>query len=311
MAVTKRVVFTQSWNKGGVRTILEQVQKYDPNVRVIARTKYRFLVYPILLYYLVQSSVHLNIHGWMLLRFVHVMKKLGLIRARIVYSLHSDPRKELLDVSLMEVLNQVVDHITFVSDFHRASAYELLNQKQSFKTKSSVIYYKMECTYQSSSSSFSPGNGRVGLITRLSKEKGIEDVCSILPDESIIWGDGPLLEQLKERYTNLKFPGVCQEVNEALNKIDIFVFSSAWGVWGISLLEAICARKRFIYPRNENWNDLFPEASHCLSYENGNINSFNKALENAKLMSTEQFEIVRGLILSFPQEAHYKKYASL
>ena len=100
----------------------------------------------------------------------------------------------------------------------------------------------MECTYQSSSSSFSPGNGRVGLITRLSKEKGIEEVCSILPDESIIWGDGPLLEQLKDRYTNLKFPGVCQDVNEALNKIDIFVFSSAWGVWGISLLEAICAR---------------------------------------------------------------------
>ena len=45
MAVIKRVVFTQNWNKGGVRTILEQVQKYDPNVRVIARTKYRFFVY--------------------------------------------------------------------------------------------------------------------------------------------------------------------------------------------------------------------------------------------------------------------------
>ena len=75
MAVVKRVVFTQNWNKGGVRTILEQVQKYDPNVCVIARTKYRFFIYPILLYYLVQSSFHLNIHGWMLLRFVHVMKK--------------------------------------------------------------------------------------------------------------------------------------------------------------------------------------------------------------------------------------------
>lgn len=311
MAVIKRVVFTQNWNKGGVRTILEQVQSYDSNVRVIAKTKYRFLVYPILLYYLCQSSVHLNIHGWMLLRFVQVTMKLGLIRARIVYSLHSDPRKELSDVSLMEVLNKVADHVTFVSDYHRASASELLRHKESFKTKSSVIYYKMECSDKSYNSSFSLENGRVGLITRLSKEKGIEDICSVLPDESIVWGDGPLSEKLKCSYPNLKFPGVCHEVNDALNKIDIFVFSSAWGVWGISLLEAICARKRFIYPRNENWIDLFPEASHCLSYENGNINSFNKALESAKLMSEEQFEIIRGVILSFPKEAHYKKYASL
>lgn len=311
MANIKRVVFTQNWNKGGVRTILEQVQKFDPDIRIVSKAKFGILSYLILFFYLLQSRVTLNIHGWMFLRLIALTRSLRLNRARIVFSLHSDPKKELTDFTLMELMSKVADHVTFVSDYHRMSALLLIGEKTRLMKMSSVIYYKMNCSADESSLGFHLSEGKVGLITRLSKEKGIEDICSILPVGSIIWGDGPLLRLLQEQYTGLKFPGVCDDVNEALEEIDIFVFSSSWGVWGISLLEAICAKKRFIYPQNENWKDLFPEDSYCLSYENGNLDSFNRALENAMSMDVSEFEVIRDRILNFPEQPHYKHYARI
>lgn len=95
-----------------------------------------------------------------------------------------------------------------------------------------------------------PKDKRVVLcVSRVSKEKGLDDFCELsdiyswkLKDTKfVLVGDGPYLPELKQKYPNVTFLG--KKVGEELSKVyanaDLFVFPSKNDTFGLVMLEAI------------------------------------------------------------------------
>jgi glycosyltransferase involved in cell wall biosynthesis len=80
-------------------------------------------------------------------------------------------------------------------------------------------------------------------VGRVSKEKGIEDFCSLdFPDVTkIVVGDGPCREELQSKYPDVKFVGVKtgKELAEYYANADVFVFTSKVDTFGIVVIEAL------------------------------------------------------------------------
>lgn len=83
-------------------------------------------------------------------------------------------------------------------------------------------------------------------VSRVSKEKGLDDFCNMdLPDPyiKVVVGDGPYLPELKKRYESDtmfflgKKTGV--ELSEAYADADVFVFPSKTDTFGLTQLEAM------------------------------------------------------------------------
>lgn len=81
-------------------------------------------------------------------------------------------------------------------------------------------------------------------VGRVSKEKGIEDLCELStnPIYSItVVGDGPHRAELEERYPLVNFVGYKHgsELAEFYNQADVFVFTSRVDTFGIVIIEAL------------------------------------------------------------------------
>lgn len=87
------------------------------------------------------------------------------------------------------------------------------------------------------------GLGPILLHTgRISKEKGIDDFCKLdINGTKIVVGDGPYLEELMEKYPEVKFVG--SKVGRALAwyyaNADVFVFTSKVDTFGVVNIESI------------------------------------------------------------------------
>ena len=79
-------------------------------------------------------------------------------------------------------------------------------------------------------------------VGRVSKEKGIDDVC-ILADiyNVVVVGDGPYRQELENRYPNVKFMGYQQSTDLAnwYTKADVLVFPSKVDTFGLVMIEAM------------------------------------------------------------------------
>lgn len=80
-------------------------------------------------------------------------------------------------------------------------------------------------------------------VSRVSKEKGLDDFCKLNHPNKVLIGDGPYLESLKEKYPDVRFLGkkVGEELAEWYANADCFVFPSKSDTFGIVLLEAIAS----------------------------------------------------------------------
>lgn len=80
-------------------------------------------------------------------------------------------------------------------------------------------------------------------VSRISKEKGLDDFCKLDYPNKVLVGDGPYLESLKKKYPDVKFLG--KKVGEELAKIyanaEVFVFPSKADTFGIVILESIAS----------------------------------------------------------------------
>jgi hypothetical protein len=66
-----------------------------------------------------------------------------------------------------------------------------------------------------------------------------------------------------------------------------------------------------VFPRNENWIDLFPIESHPFSFNMNNLKSLEASIENSLKSSTELYAYVSHIILSHPKYNHIDMYAEL
>jgi glycosyltransferase involved in cell wall biosynthesis len=91
-------------------------------------------------------------------------------------------------------------------------------------------------------------------VSRASKEKGLDDFCSLqTTGTKILVGDGPYLEKLKSKYTDVKFVGYKHGALLAhfYSNADVFVFPSKTDTFGVVILEAnACGTPVAAYPVN-------------------------------------------------------------
>jgi len=90
-------------------------------------------------------------------------------------------------------------------------------------------------------------------VSRVSKEKSLEDFFNLEYTDArkIMVGDGPMLEEYKERYPNVEFVGAKrgQELGDYYRLADVFVFPSRWETFGLVMIEAMaCGTPVAAYP---------------------------------------------------------------
>jgi glycosyltransferase involved in cell wall biosynthesis len=90
-------------------------------------------------------------------------------------------------------------------------------------------------------------------VSRVSKEKSLEDFFNLeyTGARKIMVGDGPMLEEYKERYPDVEFVGAKrgQELGDYYRMADVFVFPSRWETFGLVMIEAMaCGTPVAAYP---------------------------------------------------------------
>jgi glycosyltransferase involved in cell wall biosynthesis len=90
-------------------------------------------------------------------------------------------------------------------------------------------------------------------VSRVSKEKNLEEFFKLeyADARKIMVGDGPMLEEYKERYPNVEFVGAKrgQELGDYYRMADVFVFPSQWETFGLVMIEAMaCGTPVAAYP---------------------------------------------------------------
>ena len=81
-------------------------------------------------------------------------------------------------------------------------------------------------------------------VSRVSKEKGLEDFCNLkVKGTKVLVGDGPLLPELKRKYLDVTFVGYKQgeELARYYASADVFVFPSKTDTFGVVMLEAMAS----------------------------------------------------------------------
>lgn len=80
-------------------------------------------------------------------------------------------------------------------------------------------------------------------VSRVSKEKGLDDFCKLDHPNKVLIGDGPYLDSLKFKYPNVTFLGkkTGEELARWYANAECFVFPSKTDTFGIVLLEAIAS----------------------------------------------------------------------
>lgn len=139
-------------------------------------------------------------------------------------------------------------------------------------------------------------------VSRVSKEKGLDDFCKLKYNRKVLIGDGPYLEELKQKYPDVEMIGKREGVELAkwIASADAFVFPSKTDTFGIVILEALaCGTPVAAYdqpgPRETIFNgvngyygdDLTMCLVMCLSLNRGDVHrsSRNWTWERA----TQQF----------------------
>ena len=78
-------------------------------------------------------------------------------------------------------------------------------------------------------------------VSRVTKEKNLEEFCKLPHPHKVLVGDGPYLKELKQKYPHVEYKGKLQGASLAkvVASADAFVFPSKTDTFGIVLLEAI------------------------------------------------------------------------
>jgi glycosyltransferase involved in cell wall biosynthesis len=90
-------------------------------------------------------------------------------------------------------------------------------------------------------------------VSRVSAEKNLEDFFKLdYPNaQKIMVGDGPKLEEYKEKYPEVEFVGAKRgtELAHYYQQADVFVFPSKWDTFGLVMIEAMaCGTPVAAYP---------------------------------------------------------------
>ena len=134
----------------------------------------------------------------------------------------------------------------FIRWFHSASGRVLVTTKSIEKQlnfKNSVIWARGvdASLFNNYSRSANVRGNTLIFVGRVSKDKNLDDFCSIEGYKKILVGDGPYLSTLKKNYPDVEYTGFVdhKELANWYNKADVFVFPSKFDTYGLVMLEAM------------------------------------------------------------------------
>jgi glycosyltransferase involved in cell wall biosynthesis len=120
-------------------------------------------------------------------------------------------------------------------------------------------------------------------VSRVSKEKNLEDFFNLdYPGRKIMVGDGPMLEEYKEKYPNVEFVGAKRgvELGDYYRMADVFVFPSRWETFGIVMIEAMaCGTPVAAYPVQGPLDVIDEGVTGCMNDE------LKQAVKDALMLS--------------------------
>lgn len=167
---------------------------------------------------------------WVLRKYVRTVRKLHANRINQIAIFHSlslgtsflSRVFEYICAQMMRYMN----HIVYVSGYTESS-WSKFSIIAKHPEKGIVIHnpmdYKGECHIRK-------GNKlTVGFVGRFSNEKQPEVFCGLSSDDSydyIAFGEGPLLNEMKQKYPNVKYMGNCMDTDAIYRDIDILVMTS-------------------------------------------------------------------------------------
>jgi len=78
-------------------------------------------------------------------------------------------------------------------------------------------------------------------VSRVSKEKNLDEFCKLDYPNKIMVGDGPYRKELEAKYPDVQFVGfkTGKELAKYYAMADVFVFPSVWETFGIVMIEAM------------------------------------------------------------------------
>ena len=122
-------------------------------------------------------------------------------------------------------------------------------------------------------------------VSRVSKEKGLDDFCQIsVPDEyyKVLVGDGPYLEELKNKYHAEKIEFLGKKTGTALSQIyadaDVFIFPSITDTFGLTQLESIASGVPVLAYKNTASSEIINDGISGWLVDTFNIDAIMKAL---------------------------------
>lgn len=138
---------------------------------------------------------------------------------------------------------------------------------------------------------------RIGFVGRLSEEKQPQIFCNLSVHKQydfIVYGDGPLLSDLKSKYKEIKFKGHCSNLKQIYSDIDILVMTSKFENCPMVILEAQAFAIPCIAPKVGGISELIENGVNGILYDNydtGNIiNAIREILSNYSRFSTNSLQ---------------------
>lgn len=123
-------------------------------------------------------------------------------------------------------------------------------------------------------------------VSRVSKEKGLDDFCQLTVPEGytkILVGDGPYLSELKKKYLaeNIHFVGkkTGTTLSEYYANASVFVFPSKTDTFGLTQLESISSGTPVIAYRGSVSDEIINNGISGLLVDTIDLESVNTALE--------------------------------
>ena len=128
-------------------------------------------------------------------------------------------------------------------------------------------------------------------VSRVSKEKGLDDFCQLPHPNKVLVGDGPYLLELTKKYPEVEFTGVMKgnQLADYYRNARCFVFPSKADTFGVVMIEAMaCGTPVAAYPvtgpidvvdqGQTGWlnEDLFQAVENAIKLDRKNVCEYSQ-----------------------------------